>query len=269
MGMCFGSTWSAQSWGKLQRSSLVWEELTQCLCCGSASSSAPVVHLQRLPITSGNLSDLGAGLTQPLGATFTELTIRKAINRGLRKQLCSLPAVILHLLPQGSTQTSPKHYSEQLIVLFWTNVRLPFLKECSEGNEAAAGKCFENFLSFYLSEVCATAERSPHDVWCPSPATSRACGCSLGLQLFSNTDAKSGGLKVRIFRLKKIQDKLITNFQKYQDPPFPQENLYQINLIMLYSTLLCFVTNAKIHDLWSCRISAQPQPNFVPNMKPV
>lgn len=148
MGMCFGSTWSAQSWGKLQRSSLVWEELTQCLCCGSASSSAPVVHLQRLPITSGNLSDLGAGLTQPLGATFTELTIRKAINRGLRKQLCSLPAVILHLLPQGSTQTSPKHYSEQLIVLFWTNVRLPFLKECSEGNKAAASNVLKTFSLF-------------------------------------------------------------------------------------------------------------------------
>jgi len=34
--------------------------------------------------------------------------------------------------------------------------------ECSEGNQATTTVCFENFSVWSLSEVCATAEGSPH-----------------------------------------------------------------------------------------------------------
>lgn len=142
-------------------------------------------------------------------------------------------------------------------MLLWVSVRIPFLTERSGWNEATATKCFEKFLFFFNWGVCNSRKKSQ----CCLMPTSLACESSLGLQLFSKTNAKSGGFKVRIFKLKKSRINVSPIFRKIKTLLPTKETLNQIKLIMLYSTLLCFVTNAKIHDLWSCRVSVLPQPN--------
>lgn len=52
-GLDFGSTQKLASWGKLLISFLLQEELTLCLCCGSASSLVCSSCLQRLSTVAG------------------------------------------------------------------------------------------------------------------------------------------------------------------------------------------------------------------------
>lgn len=120
-GLGFGSTQRLASRGKLLSSFLPREELTPCLCCGWASSSATFFTCKDFPSQQASLMGLEqwlCSLWEPRSLSLPyhgsgKLTISKAITKGLRpvrKQLCSLLEVGLVAQAQSSIQTFPKHW---------------------------------------------------------------------------------------------------------------------------------------------------------------